>query len=518
MPTNSNRIFISYSHADELWLGLVRKHLRPLERNHKLQIFADDNIKAGELWRNRIDTELTQAKVAIMLVSADFLASNWINTQELPSLLAAAERKGTILIPIIVRPCAFTDSPLAAYQALNNPAIPLSSMSSAQQDQMMVKLLKELIEIFPQPAASTMLMDSIHIKNFRSLRELGLEKLTRVNLLMGRNNSGKTSVLEAIYALTNIEEAWWAEQLESTRGIEGEDQDFRSFFYNFNVVNTVQVNATYKGVGRGPSKYRFQLEEEESGIKRGAKGRRSGQKSLLVTIWLGARNAGHTFKMTRDQDSEEMVYTEQSESADEFLEEGLPERMAARHTSSFISTTLNLELLSEQLAEVTVNKEEEPLLEVMKQIDPRVKSLSLGNNGRIYLDLGESFTMRSSINLMGEGIQRLLSIVAAIASVAGGMILIDEIDNGLHYSALRVLWQGILAAADEYDVQVVATTHNAEALRHLTAVLDDEQWVRYRDTVAAYTLVRADDDSVRSYRYGYEQLSNALDHDIEVRS
>lgn len=335
---------------------------------------------------------------------------------------------------------------------------------------------------------------------------------------MGKNNSGKTSVLEAIYALTNIEQPWWAEQLESTRGIEEDDQDYRSFFYNFNVTNTVQVNASYRSVGRGPSKYRFQLEEDESGSKRGTKGRRSGQKSLLVTIWLGARNPGHTFKMTRDQDAEEMIYTEYSENADEFLIEGLPEKMAVRHTSTFVSTTLDLEQLSEQLAEVTVNKEEEPLLAVMKQIDPRVKSLALGNNGRIYLDLGDNFSMRSSINLMGEGIQRLLSIVAALASVAGGIILIDEIDNGLHYSALRVLWQGILTAADEYDVQVIATTHNAEALRHLTAVLEDEQWARYRDSVAAYTLVRSDDDTVRGYRYGYEQLNNALNHDIEVRS
>lgn len=518
MPTNRNRIFISYSHADELWLNVLRTHLRPLERNHKLQVFADDSLKTGEVWRSRIDDELAQARVAIMLISDDFLASDWINNQELPVLISAAEQHGTTIIPIIVRPCAFTNSPLAKFQALNNPAKPLSSMSSEQLDQVLAKLSEELIQIFPQPAAVTMLLDSVLIKNFRSLHELNLEKLSRVNLLMGKNNSGKTSVLEAIYALTNIEQPWWAEQLENTRGIGEDDQDFRSFFYNFNVANTVQVNASYKGAGRGPSKYRFQLEEDESGAKRGTKGRRSGQKSLLVTIWLGTRNSGYTFRMTRDQDAEEMIYTEYSENADEFLDEGLPEKMSVRHMSAFVSTTIDLEQLSEQLAEVTLNKEEEPLLEVMKQIDPRVKSLTLGNNGRIYLDLGENFSMRSSINLMGEGIQRLLSIVAALASVAGGIILIDEIDNGLHYSALRVLWQGILAAADEYDVQVIATTHNAEALRHLTAVLEDEQWARYRDSVAAYTLIRSDDDTVRSYRYGYEQLNNALSHDIEVRS
>ena len=126
--------------------------------------------------------------------------------------------------------------------------------------------------------------------------------------------------------------------------------------------------------------------------------------------------------------------------------------------------------------------------------------------------------MLSSINLMGEGIQRLLSIVAAIASIAGGMIFIDELDNGLHYSALRALWKGILIAANKYDVQIVATTHSAEALRHLSWVLDEEEHKDYRNDVAAYTLIRAKDDTVRSFRYDASQLNFAMEHDIEVRN
>ena len=153
MPTNRNRIFISYSHADELWLNLLRTHLRPLERNHKLQVFADDTLKAGEDWRSRINNELAQARVAIMLVSADFLASDWINNQELPILLTAAEHKSTTILSIIVRPCAFNNSPLSKFQALNNPARPLSSMSSDQLDKVLAELSEKIIQIFPQPAA-----------------------------------------------------------------------------------------------------------------------------------------------------------------------------------------------------------------------------------------------------------------------------------------------------------------------------------------------------------------------------
>ena len=73
-------------------------------------------------------------------------------------------------------------------------------------------------------------------------------------------------------------------------------------------------------------------------------------------------------------------------------------------------------------------------------------------------------------------------------------------------------------AARKHDVQIITTTHSAEALRNLTWVLDDEENASYRDDVAAYTLIRADDDTVRSYRHDYGQLEYALEHGIEVRN
>lgn len=144
--------------------------------------------------------------------------------------------------------------------------------------------------------------------------------------------------------------------------------------------------------------------------------------------------------------------------------------------------------------------------------------MELGAAGQIYFDLGNDFRTLLPLNLMGEGIQRLLDVITSIAHTAGGIVLIDEIDNGLHYSALRTLWKGILQAAREYDVQVFATTHSAEALRHLTWVLDDEENASYRNDVAAYTLIRATDDEVKNYRYNYGQLEFALERGIEVRN
>ncbi|UOQ73558.1 hypothetical protein [Hymenobacter cellulosilyticus] len=106
----------------------------------------------GERWQDRIRRQLAQARVAIFLVSADFLASEFIHAEELPPLLVAAEQEGAILLSIIVRPCAFQDSPLSSLQAVNNPSQPLSGMSKTQRERVMLSVYQELRDVFKPPS------------------------------------------------------------------------------------------------------------------------------------------------------------------------------------------------------------------------------------------------------------------------------------------------------------------------------------------------------------------------------
>jgi hypothetical protein len=188
-----------------------------------------------------------------------------------------------------------------------------------------------------------------------------------------------------------------------------------------------------------------------------------------------------------------------------------------RSRVAYVSSHPRLRNSSSSIEQLKIVKADSELVDVLRQIDNRIERIELVGGG-IYFNLGSDFPNLLPANLMGEGIQRLLLIVSVIISRAGGFILIDELDNGLHYSALRILWKSILYAADKHDVQIIATTHSAEALRHLTWVLDDEKNASYRDEVAAYTLIRTKEDEVRSFRYNYEQLEFAMENDIEVRN
>ena len=371
-----------------------------------------------------------------------------------------------------------------------------------------------------------MLMESFEVENFRSLKHLKLEKLARVNLLVGKNNSGKTSVLEAFFALFSIDTSHWLSIIDSERGLDNSKSDYRYIFYGFDINNVIRLSAIHKKPNStdASSADTFNITiaaNEQASLREReprATVRRTGLMSLLIKLELPYSFEPITFELSRTDRNVNQL-TPISAGAENIFNDGINFSTMSRYAEGeIITTSIDRSTLSEKIESIKFNKQEFGLLSVLRLIDSRIKSIELGSNNQIYFDLGTSFRTLLPLNLMGEGIQRLLDIISAMASRIGGVVMIDEIDNGLHYSALRILWKGILQAAREYDVQIFATTHSAEALRHLTWVLDDEENASYRDDVAAYTLIRADDDTVRSYRHDYEQLEYAIEHGIEVRN
>src|SRR6478752_1167661 len=95
-------VFISYNHNDRSWLKRLRIHLRPIERELDVTVWADTRLEGGDHWRDEIEAALHSAAVAILLISADFLASDFIAENELPTLLERARHNGTDIIPVIV--------------------------------------------------------------------------------------------------------------------------------------------------------------------------------------------------------------------------------------------------------------------------------------------------------------------------------------------------------------------------------------------------------------------------------
>lgn len=130
-----NKIFISYSHRDKAFLDRLMIHLRPLQKQGLIDAWADTRLQAGDKWKKEIESALKDARVAILLISADFLASDFIIDNELPPLLQGAENKGTTIIPVILKPCRFLrDKNLREFQSVNIPDEPISVMNENERE------------------------------------------------------------------------------------------------------------------------------------------------------------------------------------------------------------------------------------------------------------------------------------------------------------------------------------------------------------------------------------------------
>jgi len=140
------RVFISYSHRDAKLLQRLQVHLKQLERDGIVDFWDDTKIVAGMKWREEIQAALESSAVAILLISADFLASDFITNYELPILLLRAETEGTTILPVIVKSCLFTGSKMDVFQAVNPPDKPLAEMTTAERDRVLTKLAKMINE------------------------------------------------------------------------------------------------------------------------------------------------------------------------------------------------------------------------------------------------------------------------------------------------------------------------------------------------------------------------------------
>ncbi|MCP5518558.1 MAG: toll/interleukin-1 receptor domain-containing protein [Verrucomicrobiales bacterium] len=143
-----NSIFISYSHQDEAWKDRLMTHLDPLSGETGFEVWEDRRIAAGDDWQGEIEAAMERCRLAVLLVSADFLQSKFIKTREVPALLRRREKDGMRVVPILLGSCVWRRIPwLTPIQIRPKDAVPLASMGAVDSERANAALVAIATEI-----------------------------------------------------------------------------------------------------------------------------------------------------------------------------------------------------------------------------------------------------------------------------------------------------------------------------------------------------------------------------------
>lgn len=361
---------------------------------------------------------------------------------------------------------------------------------------------------------------NLWLKNLRLFGELEIDQLERINILAGRNNSGKTSVLEAILLLAGANDAQLLLDLPQLRGVSLASKElahsfWRPMFAELDTRKEIEIKGSHSLLGdlavtiarKDRTKFARQGIEhfENRWQSHETRGKSQGTPLLSTSDDLGegwdlefslrANGATECRNMRMASDGHQIFYSGP----------GIP--LKAAIISANIGNVRDDAVL---LGKLRARKQGSVLSEALRVIEPRLESVedsSASGTPMIWADIG--LPELAPLSAVGEGMTRIARVVLAMSSVPEGLVLVDEIEAGIHHSVMGKLWEVVAKAAKAFDVQVFATTHSFECLEAAYGALADE-WRFHR-------LERSADGICRCVTFDTEDVETVVKHGLEVR-
>lgn len=359
---------------------------------------------------------------------------------------------------------------------------------------------------------------SVRIRHYRGFRDLTMD-LGRLNLVTGRNNAGKSSLLEAVFLLCGfgnpglllkrtinrssgalhraadaVNTAFWAPlfwQLEPNEPIcvHGTHQTLGTLDLTISDCSS-EATVTFPAEGRG-----------NEGLERVGNDLQQGGPVLAFHFTQGSDPRSHesrgTLRLNRDQSSFES--------------------RASGHRVLFPADLITPRLATPEadaarLGKLRQHKAIQPVVEALRIIEPRlrdIEEMSLGGSARLWANI-DGMAEFVPLSTLGDGINWLARLLLGVANARNGVFLIDEIETGIHYTVLPQLWQVIDAAARAANAQVIATTHSHECVEAAADALDLDGGVLLHR-------LEASDDGARCHTFSAEHIRTAMKFNMETR-
>ena len=372
---------------------------------------------------------------------------------------------------------------------------------------------------------------SFGVKNFRCFRDLQLNDLGRVNLIAGRNNSGKTALLEAIYLhsgdrnpKTFLRDQGYISRTprDYRRLRESDDVDsisiisWDAIFNNFDTTKSIEMSAKF-------SRPKFPLFDKglPASLEISIKPQDSEDFDKALRQFRISNFNFYNFDFYEDMEMLEIKPDYRRQPDYMLLLNGgaLPSRFKGKpliqsdflHAREKIALSINAERFSNMRQARTVST----LIDALQIIEPRLIDLEIPVDSRrplIYADIGLGKLI--PLSSLGDGMNRLASLILAMGETAQGVIFIDEIENGLHYTIQKDVWKIIGQIARNLNIQVFATTHSLEMIRAAHEAFKGENPYDFR----YHRLDRnADTGDIEAVTYNEFSMNAVVSIDYEVR-
>ena len=368
---------------------------------------------------------------------------------------------------------------------------------------------------------SDLILDSLEIKNFRAFQHLRIEKLGRVNLIVGKNNVGKSSILEAL--LLFARRAYPALIWESL-GVRDESAVLTS--QKPTDLGDTSTDVKYLFHGRQP--ITEQLESIEVGSGQNL------QETLSLSVyWPNIHANKNLSEMIKPDEYDaafmtpgiavsigsdiRAIYPLDGSYSVRWLTKSFEGKMREIPCIFLGNYGLKSSFTSVLWDNISLSILEKEIVSALQLIAPKVSQINLigsrdRNAERIPIVKDDSLDAPVPLRSMGEGMYRMFSIALALVNAKDGMLLIDEVDTGLHYSVLPDLWKLIFEVAHRLNVQVFATSHSWDCIQAFQQAADEN-----KEEEGVLIRLEHRDGDVFAVIFDERRLNIATREQIEVR-
>lgn len=363
------------------------------------------------------------------------------------------------------------------------------------------------------------MINKVRISNFKGIKNIELNQLSKFNIIGGKNNAGKSTVLEAIFMFYDRLGPDFLLKQYSWRGITElqvvPEEIFFPIFNGYDSSKKITIE-----IATGSEKDTLDIVYSDPFSHNEINDKKIFLENLDGVIKTDDNLVSSNTKLMMTVRHSDARYKKESFDLGLSLSNlSFNIKHATRHNMlncKFLSSKgyQNPIEVAVQYSELDINGESEKLIDFLRIIEPKIKGISnvsLANNkSMLYVDIG--INKKIPMSFMGDGISRLTSILLAILTTKNGIVFIDEIENGIHYSVQNKIWKSILKAADENNCQIFVSTHSYEFLNACIEGTDEI----YRDKLAYFRLEQIE-DKTQAKRLTYDNLKTSVSNGWEVR-